>query len=302
VLVKIPRSLILFLLASVVLAAPAGAAPATGLGTIQLGKALDDDRDDATADRDRDKSGKDDDDSDDDDEQAGEDDEQTSGESGGADGSGGGSGTEGARGRAPDAGESSGAAGGPAAPAPKLGPDGPPVVGKRIAAAVASGEARVRLPGSDEYVALSETSTMPVGTLVDARAGAVALRTALPGGGTDRGTFGGGLFQVTQNARDGVTELRLRGGSYARCSARTFASAEPKPKVIRRLWGRDRGGRFRTHGHNSVATVRGTRWLTEDRCDGTLTRVTEGAVEVRDRRTGRRVLLHAGQSFLAKRV
>ena len=71
--------------------------------------------------------------------------------------------------------------------------------------------------------------------------------------------------------------------------------------MVRRLWGQDRGGRFRTHGHNSIATVRGTRWLTEDRCDGTLTRVTEGAVEVRDRRTGRRVLVRAGHSYLAKR-
>jgi hypothetical protein len=28
--------------------------------------------------------------------------------------------------------------------------------------------------------------------------------------------------------------------------------------------------------------VRGTRWLTEDRCDGTLTRVVRGTVEVED--------------------
>src|SRR3712207_6890811 len=40
-------------------------------------------------------------------------------------------------------------------------------------------------------------------------------------------------------------------------------------RSARRLWGRDKGGRFRTHGKNSHATVRGTRWLVEDRCDGT---------------------------------
>ena len=63
---------------------------------------------------------------------------------------------------------------------------------------------------------------------------------------------------------------------------------------------RDRGGRFRTHGRQSQATVRGTRWVTIDRCDGTLTRVTEGAVVVRTYRTGRRAVVRAGHSHLAR--
>jgi hypothetical protein len=69
---------------------------------------------------------------------------------------------------------------------------------------------------------------------------------------------------------------------------------------VRRLWGRDNGGRFRTHGRHSHATVRGTRWVTVDRCDGTLTRVTEGAVSVRDRVRRRTVLVRSGHSYLAK--
>ena len=52
-------------------------------------------------------------------------------------------------------------------------------------------------------------------------------------------------------------------------SGPAIAPAEP-------LVGRDHGGRSRTHRRNSHATVRGTRWLVEDRCDGTLTRVTRG--------------------------
>jgi hypothetical protein len=46
--------------------------------------------------------------------------------------------------------------------------------------------------------------------------------------------------------------------------------------------------------------VRGTRWVTVDRCDGTLTRVTEGAVSVRDKVRHRTVLVRAGHSYLAK--
>jgi archaeosine-15-forming tRNA-guanine transglycosylase len=69
---------------------------------------------------------------------------------------------------------------------------------------------------------------------------------------------------------------------------------------VRRLWGRDKGGSFRTHGRHSQATVRGTRWLTVDRCDGTLTRVTDGAVSVRDQVRHRTVVVRAGHSYLAK--
>jgi hypothetical protein len=69
---------------------------------------------------------------------------------------------------------------------------------------------------------------------------------------------------------------------------------------VRRLWGRDRNGRFRTQGRDSVAAVRGTLWSTADRCDGTVTRVKEGAVLVRNRHTGRRVLVKAGHRYLAR--
>ena len=47
--------------------------------------------------------------------------------------------------------------------------------------------------------------------------------------------------------------------------------------------------------------MRGTRWLTEDRCDGTLTRVVEGAVDVRSLRTGRVTRVRAGHSHLVRR-
>ena len=50
----------------------------------------------------------------------------------------------------------------------------------------------------------------------------------------------------------------------------------PAARVVRRLWGKDRHARFRTHGRDSVATVRGTEWVTTDRCDGTLTKVAHG--------------------------
>jgi ferric-dicitrate binding protein FerR (iron transport regulator) len=46
--------------------------------------------------------------------------------------------------------------------------------------------------------------------------------------------------------------------------------------------------------------VRGTKWLVQDRCDGTLTRVLRGFVRVRDFRARKNVNVRAGQSYLAK--
>ena len=45
---------------------------------------------------------------------------------------------------------------------------------------------------------------------------------------------------------------------------------------MRHLWG-DGKGDFQTRGRGAAATVRGTIWLTEDRCDGTLVRVRRGS-------------------------
>jgi hypothetical protein len=46
--------------------------------------------------------------------------------------------------------------------------------------------------------------------------------------------------------------------------------------------------------------VRGTIWLTEDRCDGTLTRVKRGVVAVQDFGTRKTKLVRAGKSYLAR--
>ncbi len=184
---------------------------------------------------------------------------------------------------------------------PVLAPPAPPELGQTLGAAPRAGSVLVRLPGSTRAVALTDAASIPVGTIVDARKGTVALSSALPGDDTQTGTFHGGLFEVRQpTGARGMTELVLRGplptctGGGARAAA---ASARRPP---RGLWGRDDHGRFRTRGSNSVATVRGTEWYVEDRCDGTLTRVSKGSVSVRDLRRQRTVIVDAGKSYLAR--
>lgn len=192
----------------------------------------------------------------------------------------------------------------PVAPAPL--PVAPPVMGKTMVVAPVEGTVAVRAPGKARFAPLTAGSSVPVGAVVDARAGKVQLTSALGNGRTQAGTFHGAVFQVRQSASGrGMTDLVLRGANFSACKRRPGATGRAaavrrrKPPV-RKLWAEDDRGRFRTHGRNSVATVRGTRWVTTDTCAGTRTTVTDGAVVVRDLRRKKTVLVRAGKSYLAR--
>jgi hypothetical protein len=85
---------------------------------------------------------------------------------------------------------------------------------------------------------------------------------------------------------------------HAHATAASGRRPGKKPKT-RKLWG-DGSGSFRTRGQYSAATVRGTQWLTEDRCDGTFTRVVRGVVSVQDFVRHKSVILRAGKQYLAR--
>ena len=191
----------------------------------------------------------------------------------------------------------------PPAAAPQLPPAAPPALGTRMLLDTGKGDVLVKLPGTNRFIALRDASSLPFGTTIDATKGEVTLNTALPGGKQQSGTFSGGQFEVRQSkGARGMTDIHLRGAFATTCKRKTVArAAARKSKTLRRLWGKDKGGKFRTHGRDSVATVRGTKWLTEDRCDGTLTKVTEGAVDVRSKRGGKTRRVKAGQSLLVRR-
>jgi hypothetical protein len=148
-------------------------------------------------------------------------------------------------------------------------------------------------------VKLSAAASIPVGALVDTTKGTVQLVAASSrAGATQTGQFFSGIFKVTQKAAaKPVTDLVLSGGSFARCPKAGGAAAGGAP-TVRKLWG-TATGKFRTTGRYSAATVRGTTWLTTDRCDGTLTRVTKGSVTVRDFVRKRQVVVKAPKSYLA---
>lgn len=193
-----------------------------------------------------------------------------------------------------------------------------------------TGRVRYKRPGGRWRPLATWGAELPNGVAFDARRGSVALTSAMRDGSTQRGRFGGGILQVRQPRRaGGRVDIFLRGGDFRRCArprgvSRTERGADTPSRAaflaaaargeaarrgavssgrrrVRRLWGRDDGGRYRTHGRQSHATVRGTRWLTVDRCGSTLTRVSEGAVVVRDLARRRSVLVRAGESYVAHR-
>ena len=82
-------------------------------------------------------------------------------------------------------------------------------------------------------------------------------------------------------------------------STRHTSSASAAPTVVRSLWGSGKG-RFSTVGRYAAATVRGTIWKTDDRCDGTLIYVKRGEVSVLDLVKKKTVIVATGKSYLAK--
>jgi hypothetical protein len=122
-----------------------------------------------------------------------------------------------------------------------------------------------------------------MGSMVDVAHGSATLTLGLPSGSTQTGRFYDGVFRVTQ-MKNGRSIEALVGGSRSGCPRRdsdgdfdgdvkvahTTAAGAHKHRttVIRKLWGSAHGA-FTTKGQYGSAAVRGTIWLTEDRCDGT---------------------------------
>ena len=184
-------------------------------------------------------------------------------------------------------------------------PPPPPVPGKSVVAKVVSGTVFVKYPPGyipraapappAGFVPFKGGANLPVGTQLDTTHGRVALTSAATTGGTKTQTsdFFDGIFQVKQSVPKKkpkkpaalITDVVMKGEiSRSQCAplkgARAASVSATKKKkgpkaVLGKLWGSGKG-KFRTGGKYSSATVRGTIWLVEDRCEGTFTRSSAG--------------------------
>jgi hypothetical protein len=204
----------------------------------------------------------------------------------------------------------------------------PPIPGKSFDARVISGDVFIKYPPGagpraavtplKGFVPLKGAANVPMGAQLDTRKGRVAVTSAADSAGskTQTAEFYDGVFAVKQATPKRkptkpaalITDLTLKGepprSECAPVKGTASAAAAKKKKrgaksVLGRLWGSGKG-KFRTNGKYSSATVRGTIWLTQDRCDGTLTTVKRGTVSVRDFKRRRTVTVKAGHSYLAR--
>jgi len=195
-----------------------------------------------------------------------------------------------------------------------------PTLARTVVAKVVRGTVLVKYPAgfrpratpASGFVPLKGAEIVPIGSTVDSRRGRLTLTSVASNPGAPRKTqsadFSRGIFQIKQaRTKKPVTELKLdssqlRKQCRSRAKGASAASARGRRssrRVISQLSGNGKG-RFRTRGRNSTATVRGTIWLTQERCDGTLTKVQRGSVTVRDLRARRTITVRAGRSYLAR--
>jgi hypothetical protein len=183
----------------------------------------------------------------------------------------------------------------------------PPRFGAAVDIGLVSGTVIVSPPGGPSFKLGPRDRNIPVGSLIDTTHGRVDVRAAPPPAagkaraavaGVEDAQFYDGAFRVTQSVSSPVAEIQLARGAVSAC---TGSSGQLAPhgkvphKLVRLLWASG-SGRFRTVGRYSAATVLGTKWLTEDFCDGTLVRVSRGLVVVENLATHATVTVRAGHS------
>ena len=178
----------------------------------------------------------------------------------------------------------------------------PPTTGETANAQPVNGTVKVKKPGSNQFQVLAAGAQIPIGSVIDVTKGTIDLTTTATTTTTQTARFYSGVFKLTQDkSASPTTELQLFGGNFKKScpvSKPRRASVSAKKKVVRQLWGVGKG-KFRTKGRFASATVRGTQWLTQDRCDGTKVTVADGSVLVRDLVKRKNVIVNAPNSYLA---
>ena len=168
-----------------------------------------------------------------------------------------------------------------------------------------------RLTGTDTITVpagvINATDDFVISTAVQI-VGANARTTVIDGGARYRG------FRVLTGASLALSRITIQdgaagggdstdgGGIYNQGllvlqDVRVTASRASRGGGIANNLGRIQGDNVLVD--NNAATVRGTKWLVEDSCAGTLTRVTSGVVAVRAGK-GKPVLVRAGKRYLAE--
>ena len=183
-----------------------------------------------------------------------------------------------------------------------------PVLGTSENATPVTGTVFIKSP-SGAFVPLTGAIQIRTGTEIDALKGSLELVASVGKHKTEHGIFGGAIFRLSQTGRGalkGLTTLTLvegafsGGPSFGLCKPHKALDATAASSKTLQLLHASAHGKFRTKGRYSAATVLGTKWTIADLCNGTLVHDITDSVAVNDFVHHKTIVLHAGQSYLAK--
>jgi hypothetical protein len=168
----------------------------------------------------------------------------------------------------------------------------PPTLGKSADVTPVRGTVLIQIPGTHKFRKLRKGQQIPNNSKIDTTHGSVQVTLGLPHGKSETGVFYNGQFLLHQNGTTGSTTATLMGGSskcastakvanYTGPGVASVAKAKSKNngKKVRSLWANAHGS-FTTKGSGGAAAVLGTKWYTEDTCDGTYFKVARDKIKV----------------------
>ncbi|MDA0159799.1 hypothetical protein OM076_05965 [Solirubrobacter ginsenosidimutans] len=159
--------------------------------------------------------------------------------------------------------------------------------------AAPTGDIKVKVPGSDELIALDRKAQLPVDTRIETGDAEVDLIAAAPAGPNTSARLKG-RFTFTQHPGDLTNELQLAAtgcptDGRAAASRAIYDNASISTKAP---------GRWKQSGSHTNGTSRRTAWYMKVTCDKEITVVVEGDVDVRDDDFPFTILVSAGQCYV----
>jgi DNA-binding beta-propeller fold protein YncE len=126
----------------------------------------------------------------------------------------------------------------------------PPETGTSANVQPVDGIVKIKTPGSNQFIVLTDGAHIPIGSIIDVTKGTIDLTTTATDTTNQTARFYAGVFKLAQpKSKNPVTELQLFGSNFKKACGRTgrraSASATRKKKVVRQLWGVG-SGKFRT--------------------------------------------------------
>jgi hypothetical protein len=174
-------------------------------------------------------------------------------------------------------------------PGPSPGPSPGPTASFGRTAVVLQVTGTVFIIIDGRSVALGASTSLALGSVVDARGGTIVINVA----GGQSVTLSQGMFQVTQNAAGNNVALQTPPGRARACARR------PPKGAVRQLGGTAKGT-FRVLGAAATATVRNGVFRVQDTCKGTKVTNVKGTMTVLAKGSRRTKTIRPGRTYVIK--